>query len=108
PLRRSHELDVALRRTSGVDDDTLHSAPLRASPMVLCLPASHPLARANAVTLRDLDGLRRLVASPRGTAYTDLLVGAIEAAGARVETVEARVTGGAALLTGLGPPDLVA
>src|SRR5689334_8205460 len=85
PLLRSQELDVALTRVSGVDDDTLHSAPLRASPMALCLPEAHPLARAPRVALRDLDGLRLLVASPRGTAYTDLLVGAIEAAGAHVE-----------------------
>jgi len=84
PLLRSHELDVALTRVSGVDDDTLHSAPLRPSPMVLCLPATHPLASRESLTLRELDGLRLLVASPRGTAYTDLLVDAIEAAGAHV------------------------
>jgi DNA-binding transcriptional LysR family regulator len=108
PLLRSHDLDIALTRVSGVDDDTLHSAHLRPSPMVLCLRADHPLAAAERVTLRDLDGLRLLVASPRGTAYTDLIVRAIEAAGARVETVEARVTGGAAMLSDLGPPDLVA
>jgi DNA-binding transcriptional LysR family regulator len=108
PLLRSHELDVALTRVSGVDDDTLHSAPLRPSPMVLCLSEALELAGAESVSLRSLDGLRLLVASPRGTAYTDLLVAAIEAAGARVRTVEARVTGGAVLLTELGPPDLVA
>ena len=108
PLLRSQELDVALTRVSGVDDDTLHSAPLRPSSMVLCMSDALELASAESVSLRQLDGLRLLVASPRGTAYTDLLAGAIEAAGARVETVEARVTGGAVLLTELGPPDLVA
>ena len=52
--------------------------------------------------------MRLLVASPRGTAYTDLLIEAIEASGARVETVEARVTGGAAILTELDHQDVVA
>jgi DNA-binding transcriptional LysR family regulator len=108
PLLRSHELDVALTRASGVDDDTLHSASLRPTPMVLCTPAGNPLAARATVRLRDLDGARLLVASPPGTAYTDLLVGAISAAGARVETVEARVTGGAAILIELREPDLVA
>ena len=108
PLLRSHELDVALTRVSGVDDDTLHSALLRPTPMVLCVRAAHALAARPAVTLGDLDGARLLVASPPGTAYTDLLVNAIEAAGARVETVEARVTGGAAILTELAEQDVVA
>jgi DNA-binding transcriptional LysR family regulator len=107
PLLRSNELDVALTRVSGVDDDTLHSAELRPTPMVLCVPAGHPLASRATVALRDLDGRRLLVASPRGTAYTDLLVDAIEAAGARVTTVEARVTGGAVILTELDELDAV-
>jgi len=70
--------------------------------------AGHPLAERASVALRELDGARLLVASPRGTAYTDLLVEAIEASGARVETVEARVTGGAAILTELDHQDVVA
>ena len=108
PMLRSHELDLALTRISGVDDDTLHSAQLRPTPTVLCVPAGHPLAGRTSVALRDLDGARLLVASPRGTAYTDLLVEAVEAAGAHVEIVEARVTGGAALLTELDHQDVVA
>jgi DNA-binding transcriptional LysR family regulator len=108
PLLRSNELDVALTRVSGVDDDTLHSATLRPTPMVLCVPSARPLGRRERVALRDLDGQRLLVASPRGTAYTDLLVEALEAAGARVSVVEARVTGGAALLTELVEQDAVA
>ena len=48
------------------------------------------------------------MASARGSAYTDLLAGAVEAAGATVTLVEARVTGGAALLTELAELDAVA
>ena len=90
PLLRSHELDVALTRASGARDDTLHSARLRPTPMVLCVPAGHRLAARASVTLADLDGERLLVASPRGSDYTDLLAGAVEAAGATVTLVEAR------------------
>jgi DNA-binding transcriptional LysR family regulator len=108
PLLRSQELDLALTRVSGEADDALHSARLRPTPMVLCVPAGHPLADSASVRLADLDGARLLVASPRGTSYTDLLVDAIEAAGATVSLVEARVTGGAALLTELVEADAVA
>jgi DNA-binding transcriptional LysR family regulator len=108
PMLRAHELDVALTRASGVHDAALHSAPLRPTPMVLCVPAGHRLADRETVTLGDLDGERLLVASGPGTSYTDLLVGAVAAAGGRVEPVEARVTGGAALLTELGEREAVA
>ena len=100
PMLRSHELDIALTRVSGDDDDTLHSARLRPTPMVLCVPPS-TARRAASVALRDLDGARLLVASPRGIAYTDLLVGRDRSRGRDVEVVEARVTGGAAFLTAL-------
>ncbi|MDA0164304.1 LysR family transcriptional regulator [Solirubrobacter ginsenosidimutans] len=108
PLLRAHELDLALTRVSGERDETLHSARLRPTPMVLAVPAHHPLAARASLTLRDLDGCRLLVASARGTSYTDLLVDAVEAAGASVEVVEARVTGGAAFLTPLAEEDAVA
>ena len=108
PLLRSHELDVALVRASGARDETLHSATLRPTPMVLCVPAAHRLAARSTVTLADLDGERLLVASARGSAYTDLLAEAAEAAGAQVTLVEARVTGGAALLTELAELGAVA
>ena len=108
PLLRSHELDVALVRASGARDETLHSAQLRPTPMVLCVPAGTAWRRAPTVTLADLDGERLLVASARGSAYTDLLAGAAEAAGATVTLVEARVTGGAALLTELAELGAVA
>lgn len=108
PMLRGQDLDLALTRASGVRDGALHSARLRPTPMVLCVPAGHRLAGRDAVTLADLDGERLLVASAPGTSYTDLLVGAVAAAGARVEPVEARVTGGAALLTELAERDAVA
>ncbi len=108
PMLRSQELDLALTRISGVDDDALHSAQLRPTPTLLCVRAGHPLAERASVALRDLDGARLLVASPRGPAYTDLLVEAVEAAGAHVEVVEARVTGGAAILIELDHQDVVA
>src|SRR3954454_5910477 len=74
PMLRSHELDLALTRVSGERDETLHSARLRPTPMVVCVPAAHALAGRERVTLADLDGERLLVASAHGTAYTDLLV----------------------------------
>ena len=45
----------------------------------------------------ELDGERLLTWSAQGTPYTDLLVNRLAAAGARVEPVEARVTGSPAL-----------
>jgi hypothetical protein len=48
------------------------------------------------VRLRELDGERLLTWSPTGTPYTDLLLTRLSAAGAHVEPVEARVTGGGA------------
>lgn len=107
-LLRANELDVALTRASGERDDALHSVRLRPTPMVLCVPAGHRLAARSSVALADLDGERLLVASARGSAYTDLLVDAIEAAGAAVSIVEARVTGGATLLTEFNDDDVVA
>lgn len=108
PLLRANELDIALTRVSGEREDALHGARLRPTPMVLCVPAGHRLGDRERVSLADLDGERLLVASPRGTAYTDLLAGAVEATGATITLVEARVTGGAAFLTELAELDAVA
>jgi DNA-binding transcriptional LysR family regulator len=108
PMLRANELDLALTRASGERDQTLHSARLRPTPLVLAVPAAHRLARRERVGLKDLDGERLLVASGRGSAYTDLLLDAVEAAGARVELAEARVTGGAAFLSTLAEERAVA
>jgi DNA-binding transcriptional LysR family regulator len=91
-LLRAREIDLVLTRAGGRDDG-LDSAPLRPTPVVLCVPAGHRLAGARTVRLADLDGERLLTWSPPGTPYTDLLVNRLAAAGAHVEPVEARVTG---------------
>ena len=108
PLLRGRELELVLARSAPADD-ALDSAPLRPTPVVLCVPAGHRLADAASVRLAQLDGERLLTWSPLGTPYTDLLVTRLAAAGARVESVEARVTGDPTLaeLTELGAIALV-
>jgi DNA-binding transcriptional LysR family regulator len=101
-LLRGRDLDFVLARSAPADD-ALDSAPLRPTPVVLCVPAGHRLAGAArrqgipgpgaAVRLAELDGERLLTWSPAGTPYTDLLVNRLAAGGARVEPVEAHVTG---------------
>lgn len=92
PLLRGRDLDLVLARSAPADD-TLDSAPLRPTPVILCVPAGHRLAAQESVRLAELDGERLLTWSPPGTPYTDLLVTRLAAAGAGVEPVEARVTG---------------
>lgn len=91
-LLRNRDLDLVLARAvpSG---EALDSAPLRPTPVVLCVPAGHRLAGLESVRVAQLDGERLLTWSPPGTPYTDLLVNRLAASGARVEPVEARVTG---------------
>jgi DNA-binding transcriptional LysR family regulator len=91
-LLRGREVDLVLARASGLAEG-VDSAALRPTPVTLCLPADHPLASEPSVRLAQLDGERLLTWSPPGTPYTDLLVTRLAAAGARVEPVEARVTG---------------
>jgi DNA-binding transcriptional LysR family regulator len=91
-LLRSRDLDLVLARSVPAGDP-LDSAPLRPTPVVLCVPAGHRLAARASVRLAELDGERLLTWSPLGTPYTDLLVNRLAAADARVEPVEARVTG---------------
>jgi len=107
-LLRGRELDLVLARSAPLDD-ALDSAPLRPTPVVLCVPAGHRLAAAASVRLEELDGERLLTWSPAGTPYTDLLVDRLAAGGARVEPVEAHVTGDPALseLAALGAVALV-
>ena len=105
-LLRNRDLDLVLARAvpSG---DALDSAPLRPTPVVLCVPAGHRLAALESVRVAQLDGERLLTWSPLGTPYTDLLVNRLAASGARVEAVEARVTGDPTLPE-LGELDAVA
>jgi DNA-binding transcriptional LysR family regulator len=92
---RARTVDLVLARTSR-DGAEVDSTPLRPSPVELLVPAGHRLAGAESVRLRELDGERLLTWSPPGTPYTDLLLTRLSAAGAHVEPVEARVTGGGA------------
>jgi DNA-binding transcriptional LysR family regulator len=95
-LLRARELDLVLARTSD-DAPDVDSASLRPTPAVLCVPAGHRLAGGDPVGLAQLDGERLLTWSPRGTAFTDLLLTRLAAAGAQVEPVESRVTGSTGL-----------
>jgi len=95
-LLRARELDLVLARTSD-DAPDVDSAALRPTPAVLCVPTGHRLAGGDPVALAQLDGERLLTWSPRGTAFTDLLLTRLAAAGAQVEPVESRVTGSTGL-----------
>jgi len=98
-LLRDRALDVAVVRTwPGLPD--IDSAALRPTRAVLHVPAGHRLADVEVVRLAQLDGERLLCWNPPGTAYTDFLITRLEAAGARVEPVQARIMGGEE------PPDL--
>ena len=93
---RDRTLDLVLARTS-TGGPEVESAALRPSPVELFVPFDHRLAGEAVVALADLDGERLLTWSAPGTPYTDLLVDRLRAAGAEVELVEARVTGGGEL-----------
>jgi DNA-binding transcriptional LysR family regulator len=96
---RDRAVDLVLARTAP-DAPDVDSAALTPSPVVLVVPARHRLAGATVARLAELDGERLLTWSRPGTPYTDLLVDRLAAAGARVEPVQAQVTGGTL------PPDL--
>ena len=94
---RSGDVEVVVARTAAAADG-LASAPLRPTPAELRVPAGHRLSGGDPVALADLDGERMLAWSPPGTAYTDMLLATLAAAGAEVTLVEARVTGAATLI----------
>ena len=96
-LLRDREVDLVLARTARTGPEVA-SAALPPTPARVAVPADHPLAGAGTIGLAQLDGAALLTWSPRGTPYTDLLVERLAAAGARVEPVESRVTGGQALV----------
>jgi hypothetical protein len=95
-----------LARTSDGSPD-VDSAALRPTPTVLCVAAGHPLEGAGPVALKRLDGERLLTWSQPGTAFTDLLLNRLAAAGVHVEPVESRITGSIGL-TELAERDAVA
>jgi DNA-binding transcriptional LysR family regulator len=91
-LLRDRHVQLVLARTSA-NGPEVESAALAPTAASLFLPAGHRLAGRSAVGLGELDGERLLTWNPPGTPYTDLLVDRLAAAGARVEPVEARITG---------------
>lgn len=107
---RPHEIDQVLlaREAEVVLARTHHAHPavdgaeLAGSPAWLFVPDDHRLAAAPTVRLADLDGERLLTWNPVGTPYTDHLISQLAEAGARVEAVVSRVTGGE------DPPELEA
>jgi DNA-binding transcriptional LysR family regulator len=105
-LLREREVDLVMGRVSA-DEPEIDSASLRPTPAVLGVPATHRLAGAESATMADLDGERMLIWSSPGTPFTDMLLARVHAAGARVEPVVARVTGGLAM-TELADNDAVA
>lgn len=108
PMLRAGELDLALTRIAGAVDPARHSANLRPTPLMLCVPQDHRLAGRTSVVVTELEGERLLMASPPGTPYTDLLLERLAREGVSVATAEARVTGGAALPGQLVSHDAVA
>lgn len=99
---RTRAVDFVLTRASGVEDASLHHAVLRSTPMDICVRSTHLLAGRESLRLDELTGQRLLTASAPGTPYTDMLLATFAAGGAMVTPIEARVTGGAELLTELG------
>jgi DNA-binding transcriptional LysR family regulator len=95
-MLRNRELDIAFARAVEPTDD-LEWVALRPTKAVLYAPPGHQLATADAVSLASLNGHRILTWNPPGTPYTDLLLERLAAAGAVVEPVQARVTGGTLL-----------
>jgi len=89
---RSGEVAVVVARTAPAGSG-IEGTALRPTAAELRVPAGHRLAGRRSLALRELDGERLLVWSPAGTAYTDVLVATLAAAGARVTPVESRVTG---------------
>jgi DNA-binding transcriptional LysR family regulator len=104
----AREVDFVLTRVSGTQDDRLHHAELRPTPMTLCVPASHPLANRDALRVADIKHQRLLTPSAPTTAYSKLLISRLEKGGATVTPIEAHVTGGAALLAELDRQDAIA
>jgi len=96
---RARAVDLVLARTAA-GHPAVESVALRPTPAVVAVPADHRLAGREFVRLPELDGERLLTWNPPGTPYTDLLLNRLRAAGARVDPVEAAVTGGS------DPPDL--
>jgi DNA-binding transcriptional LysR family regulator len=77
----SGELDLAFLALSGAVPATLSAVPIAASPMVLVVPAGHPLAASPGVDLADLEG-EEFIDLPPGYASRQIVDDAFVAAGA--------------------------
>lgn len=102
-LLRTGDIDIALTRARGLDEDSISTHELRPSTMVCCLPITHRLAAGESVSTSDLVGERLLVPSPPGTPFTDLLLARVPG----VVPVEARITGTGVILTELAAENAV-
>lgn len=66
-----------------VDDERVHCLPLRKQPLVVFAPATHPLARREDLTLRDLNGVE-FVLREDGSRTRQVFESGLAAAGVRV------------------------
>jgi DNA-binding transcriptional LysR family regulator len=105
-LLRDRVVDFVIARAAP-DAPEVDSASLRPTRVELVVAAGHRLAGASSVRLAELDGERLLTRDPPGTAFTDLLLTRLAAAGAHVEPVQARVVGGGEPLAELEAADAV-
>ncbi|MET9133575.1 LysR substrate-binding domain-containing protein [Streptomyces antibioticus] len=80
---RQRSLDIALvREPPSADDPDLLAAPLLQDPLLLVLPAGHPLAAREEVAPRDLDGQPWIaVENAQDPAWRDTFVASCTAAG---------------------------
>ncbi|MEU0845253.1 LysR substrate-binding domain-containing protein [Streptomyces sp. NPDC005962] len=80
---RRRSLDIALTREApDSDDPALRAAPLLEDPLLLVLPADHPLAARETVTARDLDGQPWIAVEEAGDpAWRDTFIAACAASG---------------------------
>ncbi|MEU6812943.1 LysR substrate-binding domain-containing protein [Streptomyces sp. NPDC046831] len=80
---RQRSLDIALvPEPPAPDDGDLESAPLLQDPLLLALPARHPLADREDLTPADLDGQPWIaVENPQDAAWRDTFIASCTAAG---------------------------
>ncbi|GAB2766069.1 LysR substrate-binding domain-containing protein [Streptomyces bullii] len=80
---RQRSLDIALvQEPPPADDPDLLAAPLLEDPLLLALPARHPLADREELTPKDLDGQPWIaVENPQDPAWRDTFVAACVASG---------------------------
>ncbi|MFD8335912.1 LysR substrate-binding domain-containing protein [Streptomyces solisilvae] len=80
---RQRSLDIALvREPPDRDDPVLRAAPLLEDPLLLVLPAGHPLAADETITAKDLDGQPWIaVEEPGDPVWRDTFVASCVASG---------------------------